>query len=289
MQNLATPPRLALAGVSIALIPRVNRLTYTNTKAIYAYGNVQATLAATSRPVAGASWPGLRGFPIFILHRLIKVSFLSRFSIHVGPENANLACLAVLNVAIEMLLSNLKVANVHAILTEPSRVQIPFTRRVLSWAMWKKNFSAALLYSTASSICFYLAVHMFLLFSTFNGDDSNSYRLVMIGIALAVMVVLYFVAVVPSYAVFIRVAASTVEYRDSRSIEKTEGVKGTWGSFHWLDFRRFSGILAQVLGLEMIVATCLSLLIVSLLTFEEYPLNLDMQDTAVRFIIRYAC
>ncbi|KAJ5936360.1 hypothetical protein N7454_004995 [Penicillium verhagenii] len=258
-----------------------------NTKAIYAYGNVQATLAATSRPVAGDSWPGIRGFPIFILHRLIKVFLLSRFSIHVGPEKPNLAYLLVLNVAIEMLLSTLKVANVHAILTEPSQARTPFARRVLSWAIWKKTFSAALLYSTASSICFYLAVHMFLLFSTRNADDLSSYG--SMGTALAVMVILYFVAVVPSYAIFIRVAASTVELRDSRSVEKTEGVKGTWDSFHWLDLRRFSGILAQVLGLEMIVATCLTLLVISLLTLEEYPLNLDMQDTAVRFMIRYAC
>jgi hypothetical protein len=70
--------------------------------------------------------------------------------------------------------------------------------------------------------------------------------------AFLVMSIVYFLAVVPTYAIFIRVAASAVHVQAGSSARRTQStgsIKSAWESFHWPDLWSFAGILAMVLFL----------------------------------------
>lgn len=218
-----------------------------------------------------------RGLPIFILHRLAKIFLLSRFTI----KETDFFRLLVLNVAAEMLLSTLKVSNVHTILAQPS--QIPFYRRVLSWSVWWKTFPATLLYSTFSSVCFYLTVHMFVQILR-SGEGLDGMKRRTTGTFL-VMSIVYFLAVVPTYAIFIRVAASIMHVQAgsiARRTQQTGGIKSAWESFHWSDRWSFAGILATVLFLE----TCVTLYGYVLVIALFHP---ELHEAVLQFCIRYLC
>lgn len=104
----------------------------------------------------------------------------------------------------ELLLSNLKVTNVHAILSQHIRV---LYRRIISRSTSCKTFPATLLYSMASSVCFYIPVYLIKLLGAVDRELEVSDNIQFTSF-VATTAAFYFGAVVPTYAVFIRVAAS---------------------------------------------------------------------------------
>jgi hypothetical protein len=178
-----------------------------------------------------------------------------------------------LNVTAELLLSNLKVANIHAAITTNS--SIPYTRHIFSGTAWSKCFRATILYSVASSIGFYLPVMLVRLLGVWGGDYGVSEG-VQCAIVLSAIVILYFGAVVPAYATFIRVAASAVG--DS---PQAPGIKRSWQSFPWSARLQFCKILAEVLVVEIGVSIVLYAFVLLLV----HP---ALHDDVAQFFVKYS-
>lgn len=237
-----------------------------HSKAIYVDGNVNATLIATLRPDAELhsrpSRQSFRGLPIFVLHRLVKVFLISRSS----TKGSSLLKCSLLNMATELLVSNLKVANVHAILCQHS--DIPYYRRTLSWSTWSKTFPAMLLYSIASSICFYLPAYLIQL-----GGELKVSENMQFASAVFTITTLYFGAVVPAYAIFIRVAASAQNGPMS--------IKTAWQNFPWSARFYFFKSLAEVLVMEIGVSIVLFVFVLA----HFHP---ELHDDVLQFFVKYA-
>lgn len=242
-----------------------------HSKAIYVDGNVIATLTATLRPDAevrsSRSRRHFRGLPIFVLHRLVKVFLISRFS----TKGSSLLKCFLLNVTTELLLLNLKVANVHAILAQHS--ETPYYRRILSWSTWSKTFPAMLLYSIASSICFYLPAYLIHLSGVWGGELKVSENMQFASV-LSTITILYFGAMVPAYAIFIRVAASAQE-------NGPISIKSAWQSFPWSARFYFFKSLAEVLVMEIGVSIVLFVFVLA----HFHP---ELHDDVVQFLVKYA-
>lgn len=205
------------------------------------------------------------GLPIFVFHRLAKIAILSRFPV----KGSSLLGCFLLNIMAELLLSTLKVANVHIIISEldPSRTRMlsPF-RCIFSLSIWLTIFPATLLYSICSSTCFYLPLYVGR--SMFDqigqdGRDSHDWQLGMIAVLIAV---LYFGLVVPSYAIFIRVAGSTLPLqRNSKyTVDKDIGLYGAWQSFPWPSQIAFFKLHVNVLILETGLGWAMSIFVFAL-------------------------
>lgn len=216
-------------------------------------GNINATLSATLREDGGAIRLRLQqrfhGVPIFIFHRLAKVAILSQFSV----RGSNLLGCFILNIMAEMLLSTLKVANVQNIISQHSKDPImisPF-RCIFRLSIWHKTFLVALLYSICSSMCFYLPLHFGRLVF-FESGDFTSHRNLKIALLIGLISVLYFGFVVPAYAVFIRVAGSTLPSQKSTRhlVDSNLSIYGAWQSFSWSARVDFFKTLASVLATE---------------------------------------
>ncbi|KAJ5627865.1 hypothetical protein N7490_010093 [Penicillium lividum] len=230
-------------------------------------GNINATLLATLREDGGPIRLRLRqrfhGLPIFIFHRLAKVSILSRFSV----KGSSLLSCFLLNIMAEMLLSTLKVANVHNIISEHSKDQKTFSpfKCILSLSVWRETFSATLLYSICSSICFYLPLYVGRAVF-FEFGDFMSHRNLKIALLVVLIAVLYFGFVVPSYAIFIRVAGSTLPLKkDARKMgDKSLSIQSAWQSFSWSArigfFKTLASVLVTEIVLGFIVLTCVLIL-----------------------------
>jgi hypothetical protein len=183
------------------------------------------------------------------------------------------------NVVAELLLSNLKVANVHAILDPDSA--IPLYRRVFSWSTWSKTFFSVLLYSIVSSIGFYLPARVVQLSDDWGREVDLSHEMLCAAL-IAFVAILYFSAVIPTYAVFIRVAASTLppkkgtREKGSRAI----GIFGAWFSLPWSNLFSFYKSLAGVFVMELGVA-----IVLCLLTLAHFPI--ERQDDVAQFLIKY--
>jgi hypothetical protein len=88
------------------------------------------------------------------------------------------------------------------------------------------------------------------------------------------MVILYFGAVVPAYAIFIRVAASANENRHL-------GIESAWQSFPWSARFYFFQKLAEVLVLEI----CVSVVLFVFVLAHFHP---ELHDDVIQFFVKYA-
>lgn len=123
-----------------------------------------------------------------------------------------------------MLLSTLKVANIHAILVE--QWHGPLYRCILNRSIWIQSFTATLLYSIVSRVCFYLPFHLICLLGSWGAETISETRTFMV--VLATTMILYFGAVVP---IFIRVAAP-LSPEQEKFRGQSWGIKSAWNGFH---------------------------------------------------------
>lgn len=192
------------------------------------------------------------------MHRLVKIFLLSSLS----TGSFSLVKYFLLNISTELLLSNLKVVNIYAILGQ--HPGIPFYRSIFSWSIWVNAFPAALLYSIASSICFYLPAYIFRHLEL--GADGTISQEMQLATILTTIAILYFGTVVPAYAIFIRVAASTLPSQDDSKPQKNVHleIKSAWQTFTWSARFFFFQILAEVLVSEVVFSFFLVMLVISL-------------------------
>ncbi|PYH63789.1 uncharacterized protein BO88DRAFT_439189 [Aspergillus vadensis CBS 113365] len=223
--------------------------------AVYTHAYVFATLIATQTPNprlnSSLSRRHFRGLSIFVFHRLAKIYVISMFPM---KEFSPLKC-GLLSFTAELLLSYLRVANVLTILRQHSKT-LPHSRYIPTWSMWSKAFTSILLYSTASSICFYLPTYLIQLAGSLNERLGVSETVQFISL-LGTIVVLYFGMVVPTYAIFIRVTASA-----QRGESMT--IRGAWQGFPWSSRVHFFKLLGEVLFLEAGVTVVLVLSVLGL-------------------------
>lgn len=228
-----------------------------------------------------SSWQKLHSLFIFILQRVAKFAILSLFPF----TGTSLKICFLLNVMADMLLSTLKVANVHFIISQhlrPKEERPTILRFVFSLSIWWRTFPAALVHSVCSSVCFYVPIHAGRPLLLELGEDDTLAGL-KVGAVVVLIATLYFAAVVPSYAIFIRVAASALPLQKT-SKEKAEeygGIFETWQSFPPLARFKFFKSLAGVLVMEAIMAFVLSACV--LLLF--HPL---LHRDVILFLVKYA-
>ncbi|KAJ5727463.1 hypothetical protein N7493_005283 [Penicillium malachiteum] len=190
-----------------------------------------------------------------------------------------------------MLLSTLKVAHVHFIISQhlrlgPKEERPAILRSVFSLSIWWRTAPAALVHSVCSSLCFYVPIHagrpLLLELGELEDDTLGGLK---VGAVVVLIATLYFAAVVPSYAIFIRFAASALPLKKTRtSKEKAEeygGIYGAWQSFSPLALFKFFKPLASVLVMEAILAFVLSVCV--LLLF--HPL---LHRDVILFFVKYA-
>lgn len=244
---------------------------YNQQQAIYTHGCVFATLIATQTPNArvnsSLSRLHFRGLPILILHRLVKISVIFQIS----TNGLSLLKLALQSLITDLLLSYLRVANVHAILNQHSGT-FPYWRCLPTWSTWSKTFRAMSLYSINSSICFYLPVYLIRLAGALEGRLEAS-ETVQFFCLLSTIVILYFGTVVPAYAIFIRVAASA-----QRSESLT--IKGAWQGLRWSSRIQFFKLLGEVLIMEASVTIVIFVSVLALC----HP---DLHDGVFQFFVKY--
>lgn len=225
-------------------------------------------MTATLRPDTEVQSPRarqrFRGLSIFVIHRLVKVFFISRFS----KSGSDLGKCFLLNVMAELLLSNVQVAKVHAILSDTTGIAY---RCLFSWSTWLSPFPAALLYSVASSLCFYIPAYQIKLLGTWEGRSAVSEEMQFASI-VATIAILYFGTVVPAYAVFIRVAASA---QGGGILD----IKTARQSFPWSARLHFFKLLAEVLAFGV----CMSLSLFVLANFHP-----ELHDGILQFFMKYA-
>jgi hypothetical protein len=246
-------------------------------------GTITATLTALSREEKGTPRLSFRqtflGLPIFIFHRLAKIAILSRFSV----KGSSLLNCFLLSIMAELLLSTLKVANVHIILSKLSRTQTlsPF-RCIFSASIWFRIFPAALLHSICSGTCFYFSLYVSRLLFVEIGQVGYDHGW-KFGMIAALIAALYFGAVVPSYAVFIRVAGSTIPVqRDSGYlVDKDISIYGAWQSFSSSGRIGFFKLLADVLMMEICLGFAMCVFVLMLF----HP---AIHSDVARFFAKYA-
>ncbi|RAK84491.1 hypothetical protein BO79DRAFT_275559 [Aspergillus costaricaensis CBS 115574] len=223
--------------------------------AVYTHAYVFATLIATQTPNprlnSSLSRQHFRGLSIFLFHRLSKICVISMFPM---KDFTPLKC-GLLNSTVELLLSYLRVANVLTIMHPHSKTH-SYSRRIPTWSMWSKTFPSILLYSTASSICFYLPTYLIQLAGALDERLEVSETVQFISL-LGTIMVLYFRLVVPAYAIFIRVTAS-VQRGESMTI------RGAWQGFSWSSRVHFFKLLGEVLFLEAGVTVVMGLSVLGL-------------------------
>ncbi|KAJ5219208.1 uncharacterized protein N7498_001307 [Penicillium cinerascens] len=87
------------------------------------------------------------------------------------------------------------------------------------------------------------------------------------------MLIFYFGAVVPTYAIFIRVAASA---QGNGSMN----IKSAWKGFPWSARVHFFKLLAEVLVMETVVSTILFVLVLG-------HFHLELHDDVLKFFVKY--
>lgn len=193
--------------------------------------------------------------------------------------------LFLLNVTAELLLSTLKVANVHVIISQHSRTQdlrVSIFRHIFSVSIWFRTFPAALLYSVCLSICFYLPIYISRLVF-FEIGDFKTHQGFKAAVTLGLTAVLYFCSVVPSYAVYIRVAASALSVQKDlrRRVDTCLSISTAWQSFSRSARISFFKSLASVLAMEM----CLGLILATYVFLLFHP---ALHPDVVLFFVKYA-
>lgn len=188
-----------------------------------------------------------------------------------STNGLSLLKLALHSLLADLLLSCLRVANVHAILNQHSGT-FPYWRCLPTWSTWSKTFPAMSLYSINSSICFYLPVYLIRLAGALEERLEIS-ETVQFFCLLGTIVILYFGTVVPAYAIFIRIAASA-QRNESLTI------KGAWQGLRWSSRVQFFKLLGEVLVMETGVTIVLFVSVLALC----HP---NLHDEVFQFFIKY--
>ncbi|RAH59321.1 hypothetical protein BO85DRAFT_268561 [Aspergillus piperis CBS 112811] len=239
--------------------------------AVYTHAYVFATPIATQTPNprlnSSLSRQHFRGLPIFVFHRLAKICVISMFPM----KDFSPLKYGFLNLTVELFLSYLRVANVLTILRQHSKT-LPYSCRIPTWSMWSKAFTSILLYSTASSVCFYLPIYLIRLAGSLDERLGVSETVQFISL-LGTIMVLYFGFVVPTYAIFIRVSASA-----QRGESMT--IRGAWQGFSWSSRVHFYQLLGEVLFLEAGVTVVMILSVFAL----GHP---TVHDDVFQLFVRY--
>lgn len=187
----------------------------------------------------------------------------------------------LVSVICDLALSTLKVANVHAIINK--HPQVPLHRRVLNQSTWFDIFPAALLYSTASNLSLYLTMYAIRTLGFLDHDFSDVSRNTALYIVFATATVTYFGAMLPAYAIFIRVAASMEPLQDNANRQELGylDIKSAWQSLHEFAFRQFIELFGGIFVIEWVARHVGALF--SLLFFPEHR-----YDEVGLFFIKYA-
>lgn len=248
--------------------------------------NILAAITALSREEVGTPRltfrQNLHGLPIFVFHRFAKIAILSRFPV----KGSSLLNCFFLNILAELLLSTLKVANVHIVISKldhlRTQMSSPF-RCIFNVSIWLRTFPATLLCSICSSTCFYLPLYVSRSWYDQIGRDGRENHDWQLGAIAALIAALYFGLVVPSYAVFIRVAGSTLRLqRDSKyMVDRDIGLYGAWQSFSWSGRIRFFRLLAEVLVMEISLGF-------TMCTFAYMLCHPALHSDVARFFAKYA-
>lgn len=182
-------------------------------------------------------WPtrqDLRCLPFVILHRLLKIFFLSLFPSR-GPRVEKWFFLSVIS---DMLLSTLKVANVHTVLN--LHRQISLHQRIFNRKIWFDIFQVALLHSIACNVDFYFAVFAILKLGFENHEVTVlSHEISIYYVVFVLYGFTYFGAMVPSYAIFIRLAASMRPFPEHRYRARNQSIERAWETMPPHDLRLF--------------------------------------------------
>lgn len=186
----------------------------------------------------------LRGIAFVILHRLLKIFFLSLFP----SRGATVERWFFLSVISDMLLSTLRVANVHTVLN--LHWQISLHRRIFNWKIWVEIFPVALLHSIASNVDFYFAA-----FAVLRLGFEN-HEVILLSQKISIYYVIFFLygftyfgAMVPMYAIFIRLAASMRPFPEHRHRAR-QSMERAWETMSPRDLRLFLKAFRIVFPLE---------------------------------------
>lgn len=129
-----------------------------------------------------------------------------------------------------------------------------------------------LLYSIAPSLCFYLPVYLIKWAGSLGRELEISEDMQLVCV-LAVILILYFGAVVPTYAIFIRVAASA---QGNGSMN----IKSAWQGFPRSARVHFFKLLAEALVME----TGVSIIIFVFVLAHFHP---ELHDDVLQFLVKY--
>jgi hypothetical protein len=247
-------------------------------KAAYVDRNVTATFVASSTPREERwkfSKQNFQGLPIIFLHRLLKGFFLSLFP----ARGTSITKCFLLSVILDLVLSTLKVANVHTVLNLRSR--IPLHRRIFNQSIWFDIFPATLLYSTAWNSCFYLTIYAIRTLGFVDGEFTMVSRDIALYIVFATFGVLYFGTMVPAYAIFVRVAVSVISFQERGQMTRDLSIKGAWEGLSRSTLGMLLGVFHMVFIYEFVAVACI--LLCSLIYFPEHR-----YDEVGRFFVKYA-
>lgn len=195
-----------------------------------------------------------RGLNIAIAWRLVKALL-----IYIAPlDDRNFLGWLVYTAALEVLLSSFHAALIHKLVSLPSTKY--FWQRIPGFNTWLKLLPSAVPASFATSTNFYLPWCLARLFR-------DAGRGILFGIICTPLI--YFFAVAPARAIFIRVVAFLLPEEDqpiptldraltgidpvSRQERRTLSVTDAWSSFQWSARWRYVKALAIVFVFEFIL------------------------------------
>ncbi|KAJ5336477.1 uncharacterized protein N7506_004499 [Penicillium brevicompactum] len=225
--------------------------------AAYVEGTVVFAFRATLTPREPRrlfSPQNFRYLPIMLLHQALKMFLISLFP----TSGSSLVKCFLLSVIFESVLSPLKVANIQSILN--LHPQVSLRRRTLNQSVWFDIFPATLLHSTASSFCFYITVYAIRTLGFVEGEFTSVARKTALYMVFSLYGVTYVGGTVPTYAVFMRVAASVNPTHDSQNhATGTIDIKGAWRSLSWSTLTMLLANMYFVAVLKYVAVMCMAL------------------------------
>ena len=191
---------------------------------------------------------------MILLHRLLKILLLSFFP----ARGSSLVKCFLLSLIFELVLSTLKVANLHGILN--LHQQVSLRRRIFNQSIWFDVFLATLLYATASASCFYLTIYALRSLGFADHQFTVVSRKTALYISFATYQITFFVCVVPAYAIFTRVAASLNPFPISHSQAiRHMDIKSAWLGLSWSTLFNLLEVQFPVFCLELLAVLCMGL------------------------------
>jgi hypothetical protein len=173
------------------------------------------------------------------------------------------------NIAMDLILSNLYIAMIHIIISQPSS-QSFFFQRASDWTGWIQAAPSAALWSIARSANFFVPLALLKYF----GSMPTVSGWVQLFALTASSATLYFLFTIPTQAVFTRIAASMLPEPDSsivtldrRLCEHSHhhylGVLAAWTSWDGASRLRYFKVLGKAFLLKTLAWGCLSWLAIT--------------------------